>query len=347
MSAPEVFDLPPITNGIPFFQQVGVGGWNVIPMPVTNSQNSIVITSAGKYRLIASRQGDDDFEIGEFYCFYAKPPHLTADRIAAIKSDPYAAKAIRMIFSCQKCATRFCAYAGLERVPSIEKDNNVWFSDLPERFICSCGSVNFDLQTVKENLRNSLGASLLPFDSAGMIPLYNQNALIEISRRFSILLDQNPREEMLQQFITENPILLHKFPSSRLLFKPKILNFIADFAIITTQNELILVEIEKAGTRILKKDGGEASELTHAFDQVRNWLHVVSEHRLAVLASLEIPQTQINAIKGVVIAGRDGRQNPEHLRRLKSGYNRSGVEFLTFDDLASSLVSLASNIDRV
>lgn len=38
----------------------------------------------------------------------------------------------------------------------------------------------------------------------------------------------------------------------------------------------------------MKKDGGVAAPLSHAFDQVRDWLHTVDEHRLAVLDSLKI-----------------------------------------------------------
>jgi hypothetical protein len=147
--------------------------------------------------------------------------------------------------------------------------------------------------------------------------------------------------------LVNNPILLHQFPSVRLLAKPAILTFFsADFLILTPQKEPILIEIEKADTRLLRKNGDEAWGLTHAFDQVRNWLHVVAEHRLAVLASLDILPDQVGNARGVVIAGRDQQQHAEHLRRLKAG-SRERIAFMTFDDLVSSLASLADKVGRV
>ncbi|MCI5158052.1 MAG: DUF4263 domain-containing protein [Candidatus Electrothrix sp. AUS1_2] len=84
-------------------------------------------------------------------------------------------------------------------------------------------------------------------------------------------------------------MLLHYLPSEKLFPKPPILTFFyADFAVVIPQRELILIELEKTTTRLMKKDGGVAAPLSHAFDQVRDWLHTVDEHRLAVLDSLKI-----------------------------------------------------------
>jgi vesicle coat complex subunit len=163
--------------------------------------------------------------------------------------------------------------------------------------------------------------------------------LLEIRRLFVQLLDRNPPEEEIQKFIQDNPVLLHQFPAERLFFKPAILTFFkADFAVLTPQKELILIEIETTKTRLMNKSGDAAQPLSHSIDQVRNWLHVADEHRLAVLAALGIDQ--VSSISGVVIAGRDGSYDREHLRRLK-GFDRGRVTFLTFDDLAASLSSFA------
>src|SRR5690606_37536672 len=135
---------------------------------------------------------------------------------------------------------------------------------------------------------------------------------------FGKLIDKNPAEEVLQKFIEKNPVILHQFPADQLFFKPSILTkFKADFAIVTPQKELILVEIEKAGTRLLRKNGDHHSDLTHALGQIHSWLHEADEHRLALLDALEIPRDMVSKIRGVVIAGRDLGNDAAHLRRLK------------------------------
>jgi hypothetical protein len=72
------------------------------------------------------------------------------------------------------------------------------------------------------------------------------------------LLNSDPLEEILQRFIEHNPILLHRFPAQQLFFKPSILSrFNADFAIVTPEKELVLIEIERASTRLLRSNGGQ------------------------------------------------------------------------------------------
>ncbi len=85
------------------------------------------------------------------------------------------------------------------------------------------------------------------------------------------------------------------------------------------------------------------SELNHAFDQVRDWLHVVDEHRLAVLDTLNIDRSRVSTIRGVVIAGRDVGYDAQNLRRLK-GSDWGKISLLTYDDLLFSLDSLIGKI---
>lgn len=139
--------------------------------------------------------------------------------------------------------------------------------------------------------------------------------------------------------------MLHQFPAEKLFYKPQILtHFKADFAVLTSQKELILIEIENTQTRLLKKDGDAAAPLSHSIDQVRNWLHVLDEHRRAATESLGIDR--ISSVRGVVIAGRDAHYNSEHLRRLK-GFDLGRITILTFDDLAFNLCALAERIGKL
>jgi hypothetical protein len=106
---------------------------------------------------------------------------------------------------------------------------------------------------------------------------------------------------------------------------------------------LILIEIENSQTRLLKKDGGIAAPLSHAFDQVESWLHVVNDHKLAILDTLNVDRDMVSTCRGMVIAGRDRGQDAAHLKRLK-GTDRGRVLFLTFDDLLFRVGALAHDI---
>jgi hypothetical protein len=227
-----------------------------------------------------------------------------------------------------------------------EADGFLWYADLPDQFDCSCGATHFDLRSIKRNLHGLLGHTIFaPTSEVRIFPLYEQGAIQNAHTQFLRLLDQSPAEETLQKFIEANPIVLHQFPADKIFFKPAVLTFFkADFAVLTSRKELILIEIERTKTRLMNKNGDAAGPLNHSLDQVRNWLHVIDEHRVAVLASLGIDR--VSAVSGVVIAGRDRGYDSEHLRRLK-GIDRGRISFMTFDDLAFSLWALAENLGRL
>jgi hypothetical protein len=211
-------------------------------------------------------------------------------------------------------------------------------------FNCACGKTTLDLSTVKRNFFALLGGQYSLTEELSLTPQYEHNALRNLCQEFGKLIDTNPPEETLQKFIEHNPVLLHQFPAERLFFKPPILTkFKADFAIVTPQKELVLIEIERTSTRLLKKNGDQHSDLTHALWQIHSWLHEADDHRLAVLDSLNVPRDMVGKIRGVVIAGRDAGNDAGHLRRLK-GADLGRVSLFTYDDICASLAALAQNI---
>lgn len=307
----------------------------------------IIISEPGQYLVIRHKEDGPEDIIGEFVVALVEPIPLTPERIAAIKSNPNAAKAIRVEIGCTKCSSKLKAYAGLERLPKQEAEGYAWYQDIPDSFQCECGATNFDMTTMKRNLFAPIGQIRRDNEDLRYEPRYEESALDNLLTDFIRLLNKKPSEEVLQKFIEQNPILLHQFPAEKLFVKPPILTFFnADFAIVTPQKELILVEIEKAQTRLLKKDGGEAAELRHAFDQVTNWLHTVNEHFLAVLDSLGIERSTVSIVRGIVIAGRDQGYDREHLRRLK-GVDRGRVHLLTYDDVASGLAAVIRRMESL
>jgi len=269
---------------------------------------------------------------------------LTPERVAAIRSDPTAAKYARIELSCRVCASKCRACAALDRHDVEGTEGWTWYEDLPDTFVCECGQTTLDLSIIRRNLHAVLGHSDLAVRELNFRPLYEKGSLEAIRASFVHLLNTATKEEQLQRFIHENPILLHQFPAYKLFPKPPLLTFyVADFGIVTPQRELVLIELEKPSTRLLKQNGHAADELNHAFDQVTDWLQVADDHRQAVLASLKIPSEQVSQVRGVVIAGRDAGNDAERLRKLK-GVDRGRIAFMTYDDLAFALDALIHKI---
>ena len=177
--------------------------------------------------------------------------------------------------------------------------------------------------------------------------MYEHGALEGIREAYVRLLASAKREEVVQKFMEKNPVLLHQFPAERLFVKPAILTlFSADFAVLTPMRELVLIELERPDTPLMRKNGDVAAPLNHALDQVRNWLQVVDDHRLAALDCLGIEKEQVSAVRGVVIAGRDVGHDAKQLRKLK-GVDWGRISFLTYDDILFSLDALIRRLDAI
>ena len=174
-----------------------------------------------------------------------------------------------------------------------------------------------------------------------------QSPLQAVCGQFEALLDQNPAEEQVQQFMESNPLVLHQFSPDRVFFKSPILTtYKTDIAVLTSKRELLLIELERPSTRLLKKDGGIAATMQHALDQVRDWLHMIDEHRAAVLKCLNLQPEEVSTIRGVVILGRDRDYRGDHLRKLKwTDFGR--IAFFTYDDLLRSLVNLTRMVTEL
>lgn len=315
--------------------------WSAVFLPIKESD--IVISQPGIYNICLSERSELSV-IGQLDFALVDPPPLTQERIAAIKSDPTAVKAVKMILKCKKCPSIFKSYASLGPNTDLERNGYIKFNKAPDEFICACKNTHIDLKILKKNLHGFLGTKSRKRDELDFIPLYERSALEGVLDRLTKLIVSNPNEEELQKFIQKNPIMLHQFPAEKIFFKPPLLSqFFADFGIVTPQKELILIEIEKTDIRLMKKDGGIAAPLTHAIDQTRDWLHIANEHRLAVLDNLSINKDEVSSIRGIVIAGRDTGYNVHHMRKLK-GTDLGQIRFLTYDDIILSLDILIRNI---
>jgi hypothetical protein len=193
----------------------------------------------------------------------------------------------------------------------------------------------------RENLHGLLGAEKPTDGEVNFVRLYEEDTLRDIANGFEGLLESDPAEEAVQTFIKDNPILLHQFTPDKVFFKTPILSkYKTDITILTKSKNLLLIEIEKPTITLMKSDGHIAAPLEHAIGQVNDWPYESDQHRQAVLSCFGLENSDVSAIKGVVIARRDKPYPADHLLKLKwRDFGR--VTFLTFDDLLSGVTALA------
>lgn len=300
-----------------------------------------VVPEPGEVRLfyVGSEEKESLGSI-HFYPGFVEP--LTPARIDAIKSNPYANKSVRMMLGCKHCDGKMSVAAALDRGGVDSED--IWYEEVPQEFVCNCGKTKYSLEYLRKNLHVLLEADSTRDIRASIVPLYEVSRLRNIYKEFSGLLDGCLKEEEYQKYINSNSILLHQFPARKFLIKPRILSkYVADYGIVTPSKELIFIEIEKPTTRLMKKNGAVASDLSHAIDQVSDWLHVAAEHRVALLDDLGIDRSLVSRIRGVVIAGRDKGYDAADLRRLKARENHS-ITIMTYDDIRFALDILAHQV---
>jgi hypothetical protein len=303
------------------------------------SDDVLLVNHPGWYDVL-SVEGEQEEHIGAFCVFIADAGPMTETRRAAIRANPLSSKSVRCHFSCKRCPSEIKVYAAVDRSSVAEQDGWSWYEDIPDQFKCGCGLTVIDLRPARSNLHGLLDGGDVHRD-VEFLPLYTKNSLSALVHDFSQLLASKPAEEIVQKFIERNPVLLHQFPGDELFFKPPILTkYKADFAVLTPQKELILVEIERPDLRLVKRDGHIHAELNHAIGQVQDWLQVFDDHKFACLESMGLGRANVAKVRGVVIAGRDAGSSDDENRRLKAREVGNRISFLTYDDLLGGLRSL-------
>jgi antiviral defense system Shedu protein SduA len=221
------------------------------------------------------------------FCAVAEPPPLTEDRIAAIRADPRASKYVRVVLGCKKCPAKLYVTAGLEKPRALDGIEKIWHEDASDEWKCRCSSTVINLTSIRKNLHGLLGRPVTKGEDESeisFIRMYEKGALTDVCGEFGALLDDNPPEEEVQKFLEKSTVFLHRFSPMRIKPKaPVLIKNQTDFAVLDSRGVLILVEIERPGIRLLKKDGDVSQPLQHAFDQVRTWLDTTRRRWTAVL----------------------------------------------------------------
>lgn len=190
--------------------------------------------------------------------------------------------------------------------------------------------INFNVQRENESTPKQETKSIL-------------ETLNTLKKTFDDLLNTSSREEELQVFLKEHPIIIQ--PYSKIYPKKKLgEDFITDFVFASTLEQGIkytFVEIEKAAMPIFTKDGELTAEFNHAQKQTLDWdvwLEQNIDYLRKKLSGLEKPNF-------LIIAGRSINFDDNN-RGILRAWNRrqNNAEFLTFDDISFRLGELIDNL---
>lgn len=161
---------------------------------------------------------------------------------------------------------------------------------------------------------------------------------------FETLLDGEPREEMIQQFLRQHTFLLCP-TASRVAPKVKLgSEYVTDFVIEQHEPSHILVEIERADLLLFTKAGNPTKELVHAQRQVEDWRQWIHEN----LRYARDTMPNINDPPCWVILGRR-RAMDEDQRRALDRHNRElkNIRVLTYDDLLDAAKTQLINLRQL
>ncbi|HZQ75503.1 MAG TPA: Shedu anti-phage system protein SduA domain-containing protein [Burkholderiales bacterium] len=346
----ETASAPPTPSAEPSTQATAPGQpiWTVLegsPFVLFNIIFEGVLPKPGEYTITASYQGKTD-EVGRITFHYRPTPSLTPDQVKAVEADVGAAKSIRFELGCKFCAKKLRAYTGLSRHAETEKAGITWYAELEDEFVCQCGKTQLPLQYLRESMHALLLKDFSVATSGlSYVRQYGHTQITAVAERFKQLLRTETLEAPIQTFLEYHPVLLARFHAKRLFVKPNIVGrFQADFAILDSQNELWFIELERPTMPLFKSNGHPTAALMHAYGQVNDWLQQYHKYPGAIQEALKLRPDDIVAVRGAVIAGHSA---PRILRALQRHYATPpypSIEFLTFDDLASSLITLSRKL---
>jgi hypothetical protein len=157
--------------------------------------------------------------------------------------------------------------------------------------------------------------------------------------------DPSTQEKQLHQFILSNPISLDSYGISihseiKLGEKYKV-DLIIEYKI--NNKRILLVELEKANLQLFTKSGRLRAHVTHAIQQVEDWLRWWQENSNA--ESNKLLDTSIHP-EGLVVIGRGKDLSEEDSRRLLHLNSNRRVKVITYDDLLDNLENLILNLEK-
>ncbi|MFB3889422.1 MAG: Shedu anti-phage system protein SduA domain-containing protein [Candidatus Bathyarchaeia archaeon] len=161
------------------------------------------------------------------------------------------------------------------------------------------------------------------------------------------LLAENVAEFKLQKFFEENPAMID--PRVKRIFPKKSLGGenIPDLIVLLPGPSYLVVEIEKPGVKLFTRNGDPTADLTHAQQQVRNYLSWIVEES-AYFRKRGFPNISTANTRGLVIIGTSSSLNLQERRMLEfiNSEVQNRYEIKTFDKVCEDYKTITSNFKK-
>jgi hypothetical protein len=150
-------------------------------------------------------------------------------------------------------------------------------------------------------------------------------------------------EEPVHQFLRQHPELISP-TCERFWSKLSFGGSISDFVFREAYNDYELVELEAPIRLLFRKDGQQGEELTHAINQIADWLRYIEDNKRTVENEQGLTGISTSP-RTLIVIGRAASLTEENRRKLTTLQNQyRGLRILTYDDL---LANARSNLERI
>lgn len=147
----------------------------------------------------------------------------------------------------------------------------------------------------------------------------------------------------LQAFLTANPALLSP---THVKAWPKVPlgGRVTDFILRDATGDFLLVELEAPTRRLFRNDGQQHEDLTHAVDQVTNWIRYLEDNLSTVQREIGLSGISTSP-QSLIVIGRSTSLTEPDRRKLKTIQNMvPKLQILTYDQLLATAEAAISNL---
>jgi hypothetical protein len=161
----------------------------------------------------------------------------------------------------------------------------------------------------------------------------------------ALIQDPSTTERDIHEFLYQNPTALDVYGGEVLsevsLGGQYRIDLVLQYR--TAERKIALVELESPRKPLFTKSGRLRAEITHAIQQVEDWLRWWKEHPAEVPGSLDSAVTP----SGMVIVGRKSGLSEDEIRRIVHLNETRDVKLLTYDDLLDRLEAMIASVESV
>lgn len=161
------------------------------------------------------------------------------------------------------------------------------------------------------------------------------------------LLEKNAEESEFQTFFENVPVFLEPkvmkaYPKFSLAGE-----LIPDFLLVLHDSSYLFVEIEKPGVKLFTNNGDPTAVLSHAQQQIRDYLKWVANN-IDFLRRHECPNLTGDNFKGLLVIGKCSDLEPKELDKLHNinAEVRSKYEIKAFDQILRENKTMVGNVKK-